>query len=77
VSAQVESQVAAGGFRDKDLATMLAGGNVLLPAVPAASISGEDLPAAKLSEVMQSVIAATAETANAQRVECNIFVLIL
>lgn len=30
VSAQVEAQVAAGGFRDKDLATMLAGGNDVL-----------------------------------------------
>jgi outer membrane lipase/esterase len=30
VSAQVEAQVAAGGFRDKDLATMLAGANDVL-----------------------------------------------
>lgn len=30
VSAQVEAQVAAGGFRDKDLATVLAGGNDVL-----------------------------------------------
>jgi outer membrane lipase/esterase len=30
VSAQVEAQIAAGGFRDKDLATVLAGGNDVL-----------------------------------------------
>ncbi len=30
VAAQVEAQVAAGGFRDRDVATMLAGGNDLL-----------------------------------------------
>lgn len=30
VSAQVEAQVAAGGFRDRDLATVLAGGNDVL-----------------------------------------------
>jgi hypothetical protein len=48
-----------------------------VPPVPSADLVTQDLPAAKLSEAMLSVIAATAEAANAQRVECNIFVLIL
>ena len=47
VAAQVEAQVAAGGFRDKDLATVLAGGNDVLelyrqyPSLSEATLIGE------------------------------------
>lgn len=47
VAAQVEAQVAAGGFRDKDLATVLAGANDVLelyaqyPALPVDSLLAE------------------------------------
>lgn len=42
VAAQVEAQVAAGGFRDKDLGTMLAGGNDLLELYALSSARSQD-----------------------------------